>query len=72
VLVCTHIATDISGNNIAFTCGHLSTATEKALFKVLGPPETEELIRLDGMPLDKALPKHLVKAAVWDWAEEEV
>jgi serine/threonine-protein kinase SRPK3 len=66
---CTHVATDISGSNIAFTCSHLSTATEEALFKVLGPQNSEPLVCFDGKPLDKNLPKHPVKAASWgNWA----
>jgi hypothetical protein len=68
---CTHIATDISGSNIAFTCGKLSSATEKNLFKILGTPQIENLVRLDGKPLDKALPKYLVEAAEWShWVDE--
>jgi len=31
------------------------------------------LVRLDGKPLDKALPKYLVKAIDWDcWADENI
>ncbi|GAB1207905.1 hypothetical protein APSETT445_006641 [Aspergillus pseudonomiae] len=42
------------------------------LFEVLGMPESEELVRLDGKPLDKALPKHIVKATEWDeWIDED-
>ncbi|OXV05723.1 hypothetical protein Egran_06508, partial [Elaphomyces granulatus] len=56
---------DISGSNIAFTCIKLSTASKKDLFNVLGTPEYKELVRLDGKPLNKALPKHLVNIATW-------
>jgi serine/threonine-protein kinase SRPK3 len=70
---CTHLATDISGSNIAFTCGKLSSAAEKDLFKILGTPRIEKLARVDGKPLDKALPKYLVKAAEWyHWADEGI
>lgn len=45
---------------------------ENDLFEVLGTPEWEELVRLDGEPLAKGLPKHLVKAAEWDdWVDED-
>jgi serine/threonine-protein kinase SRPK3 len=63
--------TDISNDNIAFSCGELSTVTKKDLFKVLGTPKPVELVRRDGKPLDKALPRHLVKSAVWDWQKED-
>jgi hypothetical protein len=63
---------DISGRNIAFSCSNLSNAAEEDLFEVIGLPETEELVRLDGKPLDKGLPKHMVKAAEWDeWVDED-
>jgi serine/threonine-protein kinase SRPK3 len=69
---CTHIATDISASNIAFACSKLSTASKKDLFNVLGTPECKELVRLDGKPLNKALPKHLVKIATWyGWMGED-
>ncbi|KAI9738413.1 MAG: hypothetical protein M1834_008916 [Cirrosporium novae-zelandiae] len=46
--------------------------TEEALFEILGPPESEELARVYGKPLDKGLPKHLVKAREWDdWVDED-
>jgi serine/threonine-protein kinase SRPK3 len=63
---------DISGRNIAFTCSHLSNATEQQLFDVLEAPETEPLARIDGMPLPNGLPTQLVKAAEWiDWIDED-
>ncbi|KAK9426952.1 kinase-like protein [Lipomyces doorenjongii] len=63
---------DISGRNVVFTCNYLSQLTEKQLFNVLGTPEPEELARLDGKPLDKRLPNHLVKTAGWDdWIDED-
>ena len=63
---CTHIATDITENNVAFACSNLSTATKKALFEVLGPPGIEQVTRCDGMPLEESVPKHLVESARWD------
>jgi hypothetical protein len=51
----------------------LSSATEKNLFKILGTPQIENSVRLDGKPLDKALPKYLVEAAEWShWADEGI
>ena len=70
---CTNIATDISGSNIAFTCSQWSSATKKDLFKILGTPQSDKLVRLDGKPLDKALPKYLVEATEWFyWADEGI
>lgn len=68
----TYVEPDISGRNIAFTCSHLSNATEEDLFEVLGTPESELLARLDGEPLGKSLPTHLIKATEWeDWIDED-
>ena len=70
---CAHITTDISGDNIVFTCGHLSSATKEDLFELLGTPMSAEMARLDGKPLDEGLPKHLVNTAEWDnWTDEDV
>ena len=67
-----YAVTDISGGNVAFSCRYLSNATKDELFEVLGMPESEELVRLDGKPLDKALPKNIVKATEWDeWIDED-
>lgn len=42
------------------------------ILSVIGTPIVEDLIRLDGKPLDLSLPKHLVKAAPWDdWLDED-
>jgi hypothetical protein len=47
--------------------------SEKDLFKIPGIPQYEESTRLDGKPLDKALPKHLVETAEWYyWADEGI
>ncbi|RAH52858.1 kinase-like protein [Aspergillus piperis CBS 112811] len=63
---------DISGGNIAFSCSSLSHATKAELFEVLGLPEVEDLVRLDGQPLGNGLPKHIVKAADWEnWVDED-
>jgi serine/threonine-protein kinase SRPK3 len=49
----------------------LSKLSKESLFKVLGTPKSAELARLDGKPLDKGLPKQLVKSASWDdWIDE--
>lgn len=63
---------DISGRNLAFSCTHLSDATEEELFEILGPTEIEPLARMDGTPLENGLPTQLVKAAEWnDWIDED-
>jgi serine/threonine-protein kinase SRPK3 len=50
----------------------LSQLPEKDLFEILGPPESEQLLRLDGQPVDKGLPNQLVRAASWDsWFDED-
>jgi len=47
-------------------------ANRNDFLKVLGAPESEELARLDGKPLDNGLPNQLVKAAGWDeWIDED-
>ncbi|KAF6241419.1 hypothetical protein HO173_000129 [Letharia columbiana] len=63
---------DISSRNIVFTCNHLSQASKEDLFNILGPPESENLTRLDGEPSGDSLPKQLVKTVGWDnWTEED-
>ena len=50
----------------------LSKLPKNRLFRILGSPESEALVRLDGKPLDKGLPNQLVKAASWDdWINED-
>jgi len=40
--------------------------------RFLGPPELEELIRVDGAPLEKGVPKYLVKTVEWaGWPSED-
>jgi hypothetical protein len=42
------------------------------LFKVIGTPKTEKLVRLDGKPLEPGLPEQLVEKAGWDlWIDED-
>ena len=42
------------------------------LFDILGAPESEELARLDGKPLDDGAPRQLIKTAGWDnWTDED-
>ena len=49
----------------------MSKATKEDLFSVLGQPEVEDLVRLDGQPIKDSLPKQLVNVAAWeDWIEE--
>ncbi|OJJ72713.1 hypothetical protein ASPBRDRAFT_65046 [Aspergillus brasiliensis CBS 101740] len=55
-----HGGADISGGNIAFTCSNPSHATKDELFEVLGSPEVEDLVRLDGQPLSQGLPKQII------------
>lgn len=69
----TYVAADINGGNVAFSCSHLSKVAKEDLFNVLGLPESEDLARLDGKPLDKSLPKHMIRATEWDeWIDEDV
>ena len=61
----------MSSRNIAFTCGQLPQTTKEDFFSVLGQPEVEYLVRLDGQPIRKGLPKQLVNVAAWvNWIEE--
>jgi serine/threonine-protein kinase SRPK3 len=62
----------LSAANIAFTASQLSESTKADLFEVLGQPKTEVLSRYDGKPLEKSLPRHLVKVTNWDdWFDED-
>ncbi|RFU28879.1 hypothetical protein B7463_g7462, partial [Scytalidium lignicola] len=62
---------DINGRNIAFSSSRLSKLTHDSLFEVLGTPEIDKFIRIDGKPLDKGLPTYLVESARWtDWLDE--
>lgn len=48
----------MSGRNVAFSCSRLSNMMdEEDQFEVLGTPELEELVHLDGEPLARGLPK---------------
>jgi hypothetical protein len=68
----TDFSLDISGRNIAFSCTHLSNATEEELFDVLGSPEIEPLARVDGAPLENGLPTQVIGAADWvEWIDED-
>jgi len=50
----------------------LSHLSEKELFEVLGLPESEELVRLDGECLGEGVPNQLVKSAEWvGWPDED-
>lgn len=50
----------------------MSNLTEKSLFEILEHPETEKVVRLDGRPLDKGVPKQMVQRASWDdWTDED-
>lgn len=63
---------DISGQNIAFTCTRLLHTAKEQLFKVIGAPKIEPLARLDGVPLPDNLPTQLVRAAEWvEWTDED-
>ena len=42
------------------------------MFRILGSPEWEELVRLDDKRLGRGMPKQLVKRAGWDeWIDED-
>ena len=63
---------DISVANIAFTARDLQRLSTKSMFRILGIPKTENLVRLDGGPLSPGMPAQLVKTAEWDaWIDED-
>lgn len=63
---------DISGSNLAYTCPGLAHLSRDDLFEVIGIPETEDLIRIDGQPLEPGVPKQLVERADWsNWVDED-
>lgn len=50
----------------------MSHVSEEELFQILGIPESEELIRLDGASLGKGIPNQLVKSVEWvGWPDED-
>jgi serine/threonine-protein kinase SRPK3 len=50
----------------------LSHLSEEELFEVLGLPESEELVRLDGESLGESVPNQLVKSVEWvGWPDED-
>lgn len=62
----------MSCRNVAFTSPNISNLSLDDLYKIIGTPICEELIRLDGTALEPSLPKHLVEAAKWDdWIDED-
>ncbi|KAH6689921.1 kinase-like domain-containing protein [Leptodontidium sp. MPI-SDFR-AT-0119] len=63
---------DISGSNLAFTCPRLAHLPQHDIFEVIGLPESENLVRIDGQPLGPGVPKQLVRKADWDnWIDED-
>ncbi|KAL2066601.1 hypothetical protein VTL71DRAFT_2672 [Oculimacula yallundae] len=63
---------DINGANLAFTSARLSRLSRAELFLILGEPEVDPLVRLDGQTLAPGLPKQLIKKADWiDWVDED-
>jgi hypothetical protein len=42
---------DINGSSVAFTAGDLGHSTEEAIYEVLGRPQCEQLLRINGEPL---------------------
>lgn len=66
------IQRDLNVQNLAFTSGHLSHLSKDELIQMLGPPESEDLIRLDGASLGDSIPSQLVKSAEWaGWPDED-
>ncbi|EAQ88781.1 predicted protein [Chaetomium globosum CBS 148.51] len=57
---------------MAFTTARLATLSPSALFKIIGAPNTEKLVRLDGKPLAPGMPEQLVEKTEWeDWIDED-
>ena len=56
---------DLSIKNLAFYHGRLSRLSEEELFEALGPPNADELTRLDGKPLGRGIPTQLIESAQW-------
>lgn len=42
---------NISGSNVAFTAGDLAHSTDEGIYEVLGRPQCEDLLRINGEPL---------------------
>ncbi|KAI9654945.1 MAG: hypothetical protein M1821_005698 [Bathelium mastoideum] len=63
---------NVSGVNTVFTCRHLTRSSKKEALRIIGLPEWENLVRLDGQAIGRGMPKQLVKTAIWDdWVEED-
>jgi serine/threonine-protein kinase SRPK3 len=63
---------DLSVRNLALNSTRLSHFSEEELFRVLGLPKSEELIRLDGKPLGEGIPSRLVKSVEWiGWPDDD-
>ena len=46
--------------------------SEEELFEILGPSESEEVIRVDGKPLGEGVPRQIVKSTEWTgWPYED-
>lgn len=46
--------------------------SEEDLFAIIGRPETDDLVRLDGQPLSPSLPRQLINVVSWDeWIDED-
>ncbi|KAK5042850.1 hypothetical protein LTR84_012443 [Exophiala bonariae] len=63
---------DLSVRNLAFNSGRLSRLSEKELFEILGPSESEDVTRIDGRALEESVPRQLVKSTEWTgWPDED-
>lgn len=63
---------DPSPRNLCFASSCLSQLSEEKLLDVLGPPECDELIRVDGEPLNQGVPKALIRSTQWvGWPDED-
>lgn len=67
-----NINLDISAQNVIFSSEKLSKLDKKVLFKIIGQPVTEEVRRLNGVPLTTGQPSRLVKTVEWgEWQDEK-
>lgn len=56
---------DISAYNVAVYNARLPHLSEVEIFEALGPPEHDELRRIDRHPLGPGLPKQLIRSTQW-------
>lgn len=51
--------------NVAFHSSRLAHLSNDELSELLGPPESDEIIRMDGEALGEGIPNEMIKSTEW-------